>query len=80
MAALLVLLLLLAVPPTAFTTTDVYYVTAHDAAGHEQSCAPHQICHNLSYYISQPDSTSPNDTRLIFLEGKLSSETILYLS
>ena len=42
MAALLVLLLLLAVPPTAFTTTDVYYVTAHDAAGHEQSCAPHQ--------------------------------------
>ena len=40
MAALLVLLLLLAVPPTAFTTTDVYYVTAHDAAGHEQSCLP----------------------------------------
>ena len=51
MAALLVLLLLLAVSPTAFTTTDVYYVTAHDAAGHEQSCPPHQICHNLSYYI-----------------------------
>ena len=41
MAALLVLLLLLAVPPTAFTTTDVYYVTAHDAAGHEQSCLPY---------------------------------------
>ena len=36
MAALLVLLLLLAVPLTAFTTTDVYYVTAHDAAGYEQ--------------------------------------------
>ena len=50
MAALLVLLLLLAVPLTAFTTTDVYYVTAHDAAGYEQSCPPHQICHNLSCY------------------------------
>ena len=70
MAALLVLLLLLAVPPTAFTTTDVYYVTAHDAAGHEQSCPPHQICHNLSYYISQPDSYFTSDTTIIFLEGE----------
>ena len=70
MAALLVLLLLLAVPPTAFTTTDVYYVTAHDAAGHEQSCPPHQICHNLSYYISQPDSYFTNDITIIFLEGE----------
>ena len=72
MAALLVLLLLLAVPPTAFTTTesDVYYVTAHDAAGHEQSCPPHQICHNLSYYISQPDSYFTNETTIIFLEGE----------
>ena len=70
MAALLVLLLLLAVPPTAFTTTDVYYVTAHDAAGREQSCPPHQICHNLSYYISQPDSYFTNDTTIIFLEGE----------
>ena len=69
MAALLVLLLLLAVPPTAFTTTDVYYVTADDAAGHEQSCPPHQICHNLTYYISQPDSYFTNDTTIIFLEG-----------
>ena len=67
MAALLVLLLLLAVPPTAFTTTDVYYVTA---AGHEQSCPPHQICHNLSYYISQPDSYFTSDTTIIFLEGE----------
>ena len=50
MAALLVLLLLLAVPPTAFTA-NVYYVTADDA-GHQLSCPPHQICHNLSYYIS----------------------------
>ena len=48
MAALLVLLLLLAVPPTAFTTTDVYYVTAHDAAGHEQ-------CH----MCSTPDMPQP---------------------
>ena len=70
MAALLVLLLLLAVPPTAFTTTDVYYVTAHDAAGHEQSCPPHQICHNLSYYISRPDSYFTSDTTIIFLKGE----------
>ena len=34
MAVLIVLLLLLAVPLTAFSTTDVYYVTADDAAGH----------------------------------------------
>ena len=64
-AALLVLLLLLAVPLTAFTTTDVYYVTADDA---EQSCPPHQICHNLSYYISQPDNYFTSDTTIIFLE------------
>ena len=66
-AALLVLLLLLAVPLTAFTTTDVYYVTADDA---EQSCPPHQICHNLSYYISQQDSFFTSDTTIIFLEGE----------
>ena len=70
MAVLLVLLLLLAVPPTAFTNADVYYVTAHDAAGHEQSCSPHQICHNFSYYISQPDSYFTSDTTIIFLEGE----------
>ena len=68
MAALLVLLLLLAVPPTAFTA-NVYYVTAGDA-GHEQSCPPHQICHNLSYYISQPDYYFSSDTTIIFLEGQ----------
>ena len=67
MAALLVLLLLLAVSSTAFTTTDVYYVTADDA---EQSCPPHQICHNLSYYISQPDYYFTSDTTIIFLEGE----------
>ena len=69
MAALLVLLLLLAVPLTAFSTNDVYYVTADDAAGHEHSCPPHQICHNLSYYISQPDSYFTSDTTIIFLVG-----------
>ena len=66
-AALLVLLLLLAVPLTAFTTTDVYYVTADDAAG---QCPPHQICHNLSYYISQPVHYFTSDTTIIFLEGE----------
>ena len=70
MAALLVLLLLLAVPLTAFSTNDVYYVTADDAASHEQSCPPHQICHNLSYYIFQPDSYFTSDTTIIFLEGE----------
>ena len=66
-AALLVLLLLLAVPLTAFTTTDVYYVIADDA---EQSCPPHQICHNLSYYISQLDYYFTSDTTIIFLDGE----------
>ena len=70
MAVLLVLLLLLAVPLTAFSTTDVYYVTADNAASHEQSCPPHQICHNLSYYISQPDHYFTSDTTIIFLEGE----------
>ena len=69
MAALLVLLLLLAVPLTAFTA-NVYYVTADDAAGHEQSCPPHQICHNHSYYISQPGHYFTSDTAIIFLEGQ----------
>ena len=63
----LVLLLLLAVPLTAFPTTDVYYVTANDA---EQSCPPYQICHNLNYYISQPDFFFTSDTTIIFLEGE----------
>ena len=79
-AALLVLLLLLAVPLTAFTTTDVYYVTADDA---EQSCPPHQICHNLSYYISQQDSSFfTSDTTVIFLEGEHSfdREYLVYVS
>ena len=66
MAALLVLLLL-TVPLTAFTTPDVYHVTANDA---EQSCPPHQICHNLSYYLSLPDLYFNSDTTIIFLEGE----------
>ena len=68
MATLLVFLLLLTVPVSAFTSTDVYYVIADDA-GHEQSCPPHQICHNLSYYISQPDRYFTSNTTIIFLEG-----------
>ena len=68
MATLLVFLLLLTVPVSAFTSTDVYYVIADDA-GHEQSCPPHQICHNLSYYISQPGRYFTSDTTIIFLEG-----------
>ena len=68
MATLLVFLLLLTVPVSAFTSTDVYYVIA-DGAGHEQSCPPHQICHNLSYYISQPGHYFTSNTTIIFLEG-----------
>ena len=75
MAALLVLLLLLAVPLTAFTA-NVYYVTADDAAGHQQSCPPHQICHNLSYYISQPDHYFTSDTTIIFLKGQHSFDRV----
>ena len=69
MATLLALLLLLTVPLTAFTA-NVYYVTPDDAAGHEQLCPPHQICHNLSYYISQPGHYFTNDTTMIFLKGQ----------
>ena len=78
-AALLVLLLLLAVSSTAFTTADVYYVTADDTAG---QCPPHQICHNLSYYISQPDYYFTSDTTVIFLEGEHSfdREDLVYVS
>ena len=82
MAELLVLLLLLAVSSTSFTTTDVYYVTADDVAGHEQSCPPHQICHKLSYYISQPDRYFTSNTIIIFLEGehRLDGEYPVYVS
>ena len=65
MAALPVLLLLLAAPLTGFMSTDVYYVTVDD----ELPCPPHQICHNLSYYISQPGQYFISNTTIIFLEG-----------
>ena len=68
MATLLVFLLFLTIPVSAFTSADVYYVIADDA-GHEQSCPPHQICHNLSYYISQPGRYFTSNTTIIFLEG-----------
>ena len=83
MAALLVLLLLLAVSSTAFTTNDrVYYVTPNNAARHERSCPPHQICHNLSYYISQPDYYFTSDTTIIFLEGEhsIDKEDLVHVS
>ena len=80
MAELLVLLLLLAVPLTAFTTTDVYYVTSDDATGREHSCPLHQICHNLSYYISQPNSYFTSDTTIVFLEGEHSFDDFVNVS
>ena len=70
-----VLLLLLALPYTAFTWFEVYYVTADDA---EQSCPPHQICHNLSYYISQHDSHFSSNN-VIFLEGKHNFDKVGYV-
>ena len=79
MATLLVFLLLLTVPVSAFTSTDVYYVTADDA-GHEQSCPPHQICHNLSYYISQPGRYFTSNTTIIFLEGNHSYDREVHVS
>ena len=78
MATLLVFLLLLTVPVSAFTSTDVYYVIADDA-GHEQSCPPHQICHNLSYYISQPGRYFTSNTTIIFLEGNHSYDRELHV-
>ena len=77
MATLLVFLLLLAGPVSAFTSTDVYYVTADDA---EQSCPPHQICHNLSYYISQPGRYFTSNTTIIFLEGNHSYDRELHVN
>ena len=47
-ALLSVLLLLLAVSSTAFTTTDVYYVTADDAEHAVMSSTP------VSRYMPQP--------------------------
>ena len=76
MAATVLFLLFLAVVPT-LATTDVYYITAGDSL----SCPPHQICHNLSYYISQPDFFTAN-TIIVFLEGehKLDKEDFIHIS
>ena len=79
MATLLVFLLLLTVPVSAFASTDVYYVIADDA-GHEQSCPPRQICHNLSYYISQPGRYFTSNTTIIFLEGNHSYDREVHVN
>ena len=76
MAALLELTLLL-LSTIPFTIADhVYYVTPDDD---EHSCP---ICHNLSYYISQPDSYFTSNTTIIFLEGQHSfdREDLVYVS
>ena len=70
------LLVVLAVISTTYATTSVYCITADD-----QSCPPHQICHNLSYYISHSDIFTSNTT-IIFLEGehKLDREDLVHIS
>ena len=72
MAALLVLLFLLVGPLTMITANDIYYVTANNS---DKSCPPQQMCHNLSYYVSQPDSYFTSNTTIIFLEGQHSFNT-----
>ena len=72
MAALLVLLFLLVGPLTMITANDIYYVTANNS---DKSCPPHQVCHNLSYYVSEPDSYFTSNTTIIFLEGEHSFNT-----
>ena len=61
------LLLLLLVVPTTVTTINIYYVVT---ANYKQLCPPDQICHSLSYYISQPNYFFTSDTTIIFLEGE----------
>ena len=78
MAALLVLLFLLVGPLTMITANDIYYVTAFNS---DKSCPPHQMCHNLSYYVSQPESYFTSNTTIIFLEGEHSFNTTkIYIS
>ena len=69
-----VLLLLFIVP---FTIADYVYYVIPD--GHKHSCA---MCHNLSYYISNPESYFTSDTTIIFLEGQHSfdREYLVYVS
>ena len=76
MAALMVLLLMLAGPLiTSMTAADVYYVTAD-----EQSCPSNQTCHNLSYYISQPESYFTSNTAFLFLEGEHSFDSVYHIN
>ena len=70
MAAVLVLFLWLRIPPT--TAANVYYVVADD----EQSCPLNQTCHNLSHYISQPDTYFNSNTIFFFMEGKHSFDRV----
>ena len=60
------------------TADDIYYVTANNS---DKSCPPHQMCHNLSYYVSQPNSYFTSNTTIIFLEGEHSFNTTkIYIS
>ena len=75
MAALLTVTWLLVV---SLTSADlVYYVTPNYS--HEHSCLS---CHNLSYYISNPESYFTSGTTIIFLEGQHSfdREDLVYVS
>ena len=47
-----------------------------------QSCPPDQTCHNLSYYVSQPDHYFTSNAEFIFLEGehRLNREEIVSVS
>ena len=69
-----VLLLLFIVP---LTIADYVYYVIPD--GHKHSCT---MCHNLSNYISNPESYFTSDTTIIFLEGHHSfdREDLVYVS
>ena len=67
MAKQSVLMLLLVISFTAALTDHVYYVTPDDDGTGNYSCPN---CHNLAYYISDPDSYFTSDTTIIFLEGQ----------
>ena len=69
MAELLLLLLLSSIATTVMATEHhgkVYYVRPD----YKNSCPPHQICHRLSHYISQPSIYFTSDSTIIFLEGQ----------
>ena len=76
MAALMVLLLMLAGPLiTSTTAANVYYVTAD-----ELSCPSNRTCHNLSYYISQPESYFTSNTTFLFMEGEHSFDSVYHIN